>query len=421
MNKIILLSMFLSSFNLLAQDYYPNLLKTPETGFTQMQKENPYVLSLAPSGNDWAPLMRDINEKAPNANYPGLSIYSVWENEAWIDRTMITDSFVLDDQNRLKEVYNKTIYNFPGLENKYKTKYAYYYNTSNQLERFEVLTTSNFTSNTYKKSSVSFYKYDANGKRMLDSNIYYYSGSTRTSVSYYAYTGQHISSITEMQGHDTLRAFYNTFDGDKITIATALNFDAETDEWTLIFADTFVYNTMGNVIRRASLGYVSRNGVLSIEPTRNDTYKYTAGGRLEEEIERQWDKGVWKPTNKRVFTYDANNKPVEGYKYNWSTNDWTTEPNLKYLFSVQTGLKASNNPLSGVKLSPNPANNMVTINLDKHKASIKLFDITGKCMYEQAETSGELQIDLSAFQNGIYYLMTTSGERQYTQKLMVVH
>lgn len=421
MKRTIILFMLLGSFSLMAQNYYPQVVSTPVTGFMQLQQENPYILSLTRDGAEWTPSMRYVQEMAPNIDYTGSSITSSWQNGTWTDLELTTDSFILDNQNRLSVVFNKRIFDYPGYSNKSKSKYVFTYNTSNQLERFDYFEATSITSNNYQKAGETYYTYDANGKQILDSNIYYYNGTSQTTVSHYTYTGTKLNTIIQFNGADTARITYYTFTGDLLAAATSIEFDANADEWTTTYADTFEYNLMNQVTRHSSLGYVFRDGTLSIEPTINESYSYTSNGRLKEEIGRQWVGGVWVNSTKTIITYDANNKPIEGYEYEYIANDWSIAPRTKYLFNLQSGLRSVSNPLSEVVIAPNPANDFVTIDLSTHMANIQLFDVTGKCVYQQSEAIGEHKIDISSLNTGVYYATIQSEGSQRTSKIIVSH
>lgn len=401
----------------MAQDYYPRAVTPPPTGRLQLSQDNHYMLILRADGAEMKPSSREINETAPNIAYTGFRLSSWWTDGTWEDLTTSTDSFVLDDQNRLSVAYSKDIWNYSSQPEKTKAKYVFTYNTSNQLERLDYLRAVNFNSNNYQKLSVTYYTYDPNGKLVLDSSIY----NQQTRLTYYAYTGNHISTVTQLTESDSTRMAHYTWTGDLLKTSTDMTFNADADEWDIVDADTFDYNMLGQVTRHWGLGYVSRNGELTIEPVDNDSYTYTSDGQLLEWIDRQWTNGTWRNYAKTIITYDANNKAVEGFEYEYLGSDWSASPRVQYLFSIQAGLNAVANPLSEITIAPNPANDFVTIDLDKHAAHLNLFDITGKSVYEQTSVSGEHKIDVSALKNGVYYTTIRSEGFQRTAKIVVSH
>lgn len=421
MKRTVLLLILFSSFSLMAQDYYPRAVTKPRTGYFKLIQDNEYVLILLPDGADWKPWTREINKKAPNTAYTGFSSNSKWTNGTWEDSDMSTDSFVLDNQNRLSVVYNKSMWSYTGQPEKTKAKYVFTYNAANKLERLEYLKAVNPNSNNYMKSSVTNYTYDPNGKLILDSNINYFSNGSTTTISHYAYTGDKLNMISQLVGADTTAKVFYTWTGELLESAAAMKFDDNTGEWTLVDCDTFYYNAQGQVTRHWRLGYIFKNGGITIEPVGNDSYTYTSDGQLLEEIARQWVDGDWVNFTKTIITYDANNKPIEGNEYVHLGSDWSAASRLQYMFGVQTGLSTVANPLSEITIAPNPANDIITIDLDKHEADLRLFDITGKAVYEQTRVNGKHQIDLSPLNNGLYYASIQSEGFQRTVKIIVSH
>ncbi len=76
---------------------------------------------------------------------------------------------------------------------------------------------------------------------------------------------------------------------------------------------------------------------------------------------------------------------------------------------------------SDIALYPNPANTMVTINLQKNiEADIRVFDIMGKLVIYQADVfvSKEHSLDISELNNGIYFIRVNSEIGTVTKKFI---
>ncbi len=66
------------------------------------------------------------------------------------------------------------------------------------------------------------------------------------------------------------------------------------------------------------------------------------------------------------------------------------------------------NPIK-ISFSPNPTNGIVEINgVDTIRFSAELIDVTGKIRI--TESNNQSQIDISAFQNGIYFLKIKNNQ-----------
>jgi hypothetical protein len=74
-------------------------------------------------------------------------------------------------------------------------------------------------------------------------------------------------------------------------------------------------------------------------------------------------------------------------------------------------------------LMPNPANNIVTIQLEKesHEVDISLRDIQGRLVYQMESSSINTSIDISSISNGIYFFEVVSSSGKATRKLVVSH
>lgn len=79
-------------------------------------------------------------------------------------------------------------------------------------------------------------------------------------------------------------------------------------------------------------------------------------------------------------------------------------------------IKENNNTLSDVVIYPNPATNYFTINTKHQIESLKLFDVTGKCVH----TTTSKTIFTEGLNKGIYFIEILSEEGLRATKKMVV-
>ena len=99
------------------------------------------------------------------------------------------------------------------------------------------------------------------------------------------------------------------------------------------------------------------------------------------------------------------------------------DPQLLIDASVKT---IENNDLSIGNLFPNPTNGKTTINYsltNSTTVTVKVVDVTGKIVYSSNEGtqnngSHKLNIDTSAFTNGVYYVTVSTDETQVTKKMI---
>src|SRR6185312_11980556 len=69
-----------------------------------------------------------------------------------------------------------------------------------------------------------------------------------------------------------------------------------------------------------------------------------------------------------------------------------------------------------VNIYPNPANNKISIDT-KDETEIKLYDLLGKEILDTKEK----EIDVSGFNDGVYFIQVKTSQSTYTQKIIVQH
>lgn len=79
------------------------------------------------------------------------------------------------------------------------------------------------------------------------------------------------------------------------------------------------------------------------------------------------------------------------------------------------------NQLNQPRVFPNPAQNKITVELKEQILALSIFDLTGKEIYSQKNISEKIQIDCSAFANGIYYLQLQILKGSTMTKFSVSH
>jgi len=98
--------------------------------------------------------------------------------------------------------------------------------------------------------------------------------------------------------------------------------------------------------------------------------------------------------------------------------DTTGSPNVYFTSdSCIVGIQKTN--LSGLTIYPNPANNQITIestNPEPH--TIEIHSLNGKLIYRTKGEGPILQIDLSSFQRGLYFITVRSRDYVRTEKII---
>ena len=117
-----------------------------------------------------------------------------------------------------------------------------------------------------------------------------------------------------------------------------------------------------------------------------------------------WDAGTfidatWTNINGGVWTYNGDSR------------NYT-------VFTLVTGV---NEELEGTPISiyPNPATNVLNIEISKDIQQVSLFNPAGQMVFKQSVESGKTSIDLEGFKSGLYFVRIHSGESSVTRKVII--
>ena len=95
------------------------------------------------------------------------------------------------------------------------------------------------------------------------------------------------------------------------------------------------------------------------------------------------------------------------------------------LFSERGSVRIESNTglvehtISGIRIYPNPANDLLTVEMDKPEwGSIEITSINGQLLYSTRMKGSILQIDLSSFQKGVYFITVRSRDQVWTEKVV---
>ena len=119
---------------------------------------------------------------------------------------------------------------------------------------------------------------------------------------------------------------------------------------------------------------------------------------------------------------------------NFSFIPYNLVPHLSYLTDsflvlsqstdcMLTGINTHNNQMDEISIFPNPTNDFVTIQLDNSKEKslrIKIVNALGQTIIEKNEFNiSEKRIDLSDLNDGIYLIVVSVGEKEFSRKVVV--
>lgn len=158
----------------------------------------------------------------------------------------------------------------------------------------------------------------------------------------------------------------------------------------------------------------------------NERKKYIAGGSIDGNVgfvafdESGAKLNEWKFLNRLgkfndVITLQNNDLLLTGYLYN--------QKNKKNFYCMQV---SSENSYSGVKenkndamlISPNPSHGVIEIQTET-AASLRIFDVSGKMVFEKSDCELVGEIDLSNLPNGTYTAVVTNGKQAKSGKFVI--
>jgi hypothetical protein len=101
----------------------------------------------------------------------------------------------------------------------------------------------------------------------------------------------------------------------------------------------------------------------------------------------------------------------------------SVDPNRFQLNFENTTFSNADFQLSGIEVYPNPVDEVVNIDLSQFTGEVnglKIFNITGKKVYEKSVSSGHsiLDINMGQLADGVYVLQIDTNQGQYQQKLI---
>ena len=90
--------------------------------------------------------------------------------------------------------------------------------------------------------------------------------------------------------------------------------------------------------------------------------------------------------------------------------------------SITVGMNELSENSANIKISPNPSNGNFIITSDEEISSVEIYNVLGELISPlslRRGVGGEVKIDLSAQVNEIYFVKVQSGEKIYSQKIIV--
>lgn len=90
-----------------------------------------------------------------------------------------------------------------------------------------------------------------------------------------------------------------------------------------------------------------------------------------------------------------------------------------YFLRVTGSSSLTEKSIQNVQLFPNPVNNSLNIT-NLNNTRVEIFNVVGQCMLTYDNMNGNLNIDMTAYPNGIYFVKMRNGKLVRTEKIKLV-
>ncbi len=216
------------------------------------------------------------------------------------------------------------------------------------------------------------------------------------------------------------------------------------EQWEDIFRFTYTYNALG--YRDSGLVEQRIDG-----NWQNEEYSfYTSNGfgSLLSSLTQVWENQIWLNQSLYTYDYDGNGNALEGNYYQWVSDSWSQIADNQMTFRYDNGVyqlkvngyyaeasyfsmlvgndEISTTGPSQIKIYPNPATSLLTIELDGEHAlqAIQIFDLTGKLvrnieLSENVNNALKFTISLADVPNGLYFVEALGDKNLIVKKLTI--
>ncbi|MBL4624340.1 MAG: S8 family peptidase [Flavobacteriales bacterium] len=93
---------------------------------------------------------------------------------------------------------------------------------------------------------------------------------------------------------------------------------------------------------------------------------------------------------------------------------------LELYDTTSTKISNSKFQVSSFKLSPNPANDVLTVFVSKEETTLKMYSILGKLIFTK-KLNSFAQIDISTVESGVYFVVVSDGKTEETKRVVITH
>jgi hypothetical protein len=370
--------------------------------------------------NDWAnyPDSKTINMVYDINNNNLSKTEQNWSGSAW-------------------ENYMKTTFSYDASNNQTSSLYQYwdgsawvngdlYTNTYDAYNNITIQLYQDWITSAWENVDMATYTYDASNNNT--SLFYqYWDGSAWLNTSLTSYTYDVNNNMT-----GEVNQIWNGFTWVNSWQYTSINYDGNSNLISILY-QLWVNNTWNN--------------------SRQSTYTYDANNNLTGGLDKSWNGNVWVNAWQFADTYDANNSKIKESGQRWDGSTWVNEYQRTYAYDVNNfeksytykswnnmGTKVTNGdstyyyfhtvtgindlfmPGKVITIYPNPATDMVTLNIDNSNNDdfkLNIYNESGELVRSKILKQNQQQINIGDLSNGIYMVVIKTKEWSKNQKLII--
>ena len=251
---------------------------------------------------------------------------------------------------------------------------------------------------TWSYNFKNLFTYDANGNN-LTKTVYNWSSGSWVESSKYT----------------------NTYDGSNTLSKLTQYWNISLSQWVNIEKYEYTYNFNNSLLTENHFNW--NNSASLWDNDYRDMYMYDGNGSQLSKTHSHWVTSAWVDQNRTLDTYDANlNKHLETVdKWDVPSSTWITQSNNYYYWEQYE----ENQDVSDwerqypIVVYPNPVSTKLTIESPFEVQNLDLYNSTGQIVLRTYPAENRINLDLSNFSDGIYFLQLETIKGKVTRKIMV--
>ncbi len=354
-----------------------------------------------------------------DVNYnPIYYLVQGWTGTAWVN---FEEYILAFDNNNNRTSLTYTDWDGNGWVN--STQYLYSYDANNNQTLFKY---NNWNGSAWENYLQVIYTYDANLNlsiaitQLWNGNAWEnYDQSTSVYDGFNNLTSYTYQNWYDDEWKNTWRYTYS-YDGNNHLISQLnQNWFFNDVDWTNADLYTYYYDTNNNL---SSKLHQTWNGS-DWEDYGLYTYTYDANHNLTGEFTFGLDGMDWVNFLQHTVTYDVNNFTIsDTYKsLNFTTNEIEFGDSTHYYFHTLTGMDEVTAKEGSINVYPNPTDGKFTLCSNNTLRAVEIYNLLGERIYSNSKIweQDSIEIDLSSFGTGIYFINMDDGAIMHTQSIVV--